>query len=145
MAQPVPSGAAVGPAMPNPLGLAVHHVTMGVASIAAERAFYRDVLGFDVGPLRQRPTYQIQQMMIPGFRFDMIEQKGSIRPATKMGTDRQGWLHVSFTVANAGRLFQALKSKGITVAPGRMTGDHIGAVFVTDPEGNRIELAEPEG
>ena len=126
----------------NPLGLSIHHVTMGVASIERERAFYRDVLGFQVGPFNKRPTYEHQQMLIAGFRIDMIEFKESVRPAPTMGVDKQGWLHVALTVSNAAWVFERLKAAGVPVTVGRMNKDLIVSVFVTDPEGNRLELTE---
>jgi len=140
-------GLAAGQAAPptaatNPLGLSIQHATMGVASIDLERAFFRDILGFAVGPLKARPKYNLQQMFIPGFRIDMIEQQGSVRPAAEMGTDKQGWLHLAFQVPDAEATYRLLKSKGAAAVPGRMDGTKIGSVFVTDPEGNRIELAE---
>ncbi len=125
----------------NPLGLSIHHVTMGVASIDRERAFYRDVLGFQVGPFHKRPRYDHQQMLIPGFRIDMIESKGSTRPARTMGTDMQGWLHVALSVPNTADAYERLKAQGAPVSIGHMDGPEIGSFFVTDPEGNRLELA----
>jgi catechol 2,3-dioxygenase-like lactoylglutathione lyase family enzyme len=126
----------------NPLGMAIHHVAMGVASIERERTFYRDVLGFQVGPFNKRPNYDHQQMLIPGFRIDMIEYKGSIRPAPTMGIEKQGWLHVALTIPNAAAVYERLRGAGVPVATGRMDGDRIGSIFVTDPEGNRLELTE---
>ncbi len=126
----------------NWLGLSVHHVTMGVANMERQRAFYRDVLGFHVGPFNKRSKYDHQQMLIPGFRIDMIEYPGSTRPGQTMGADMQGWLHVAFTVPNASVVYERLRAEGVPVAIGRQQKDHIGSIFVTDPEGNRLELAE---
>lgn len=126
----------------NPLHMSIHHVTMGVASIARERTFYHDVLGFQIGPFNKRPNYDHQQMLIPGFRIDMIEYKGSIRPAPTMGTDKQGWLHVALTIPNAASVYEQLKAAGVSVVTGRMDSGRIVSVFVTDPEGNRLELTE---
>jgi len=127
----------------NPLHLSTHHVTLGVKSIEVERRFYHEILGFTVGPFHKRPTYDHQQMLIPGFRIDMIEQKGSVRPTQTMGTDKQGWLHLAFEVPKAASVYQKLKAEGVPVTPGRMDGQEIGSIYVTDPEGNRLELAQP--
>lgn len=127
----------------NPLHLSVHHITLGVASIETERKFYHDILGFRIGAARKRPAYDIQQMEIPGFRIDMIEQKGSTRPAQIMGNDKQGYLHLALEVPKAQSVYQQLQAKGVTVTPGRMDGGQIGSIYVTDPEGNRLELAQP--
>ncbi len=140
-AAPTPSDSAASTG--NPLGLSIHHVTMGVASIDRERAFYRDVLGFQVGSFNKRPHYDHQQMLIPGFRIDMIESRGSTRPAHTMGTDMQGWLHVALTVSNTSAAYERLKAAGVPVSIGHMDGAQIGSFFVTDPEGNRLELAGP--
>ena len=127
----------------NPLGLSIHHVTIGVSSLDTERAFYHNILGFAVGPLRKRPHYDVQQMLIPGFRIDMIGQPGSVRPSKTMGTDKQGWLHIALQVPSILPVYHRLQAAGAEVTPGRMDGTEIGSVFVTDPEGNRIEIAQP--
>jgi len=127
----------------NPLGLSIHHVTMGVASIDVQRKFYHDVLGFQIGLFRNRPQYNHQQMHIPGFRLDMIEQKGSTRPTPTMSTDKQGWLHVDFSAADPGAIYARLKALGVPVTSGRMDGDKLASMTLTDPEGNRIEITVP--
>jgi len=127
----------------NPLGLVIHHVTMGVADIEKQRNFYHDVLGFSVGLFRNRPQFDHQQMHIPGFRLDMIGQKGSTRPTPVMGNDKQGWLHIDFATQDADAIYHRLKDKGVQVAPGRMEGNKVASFKVTDPEGNQIEITQP--
>ncbi|MDE1182596.1 VOC family protein [Paraburkholderia sp.] len=139
---PGPQPTAPAESAENPLHLSIHHVTMGVASIDRERTFYHDVLGFQIGPFNKRPNYGHQQMLIPGFCIDMIEYKGSTRPTSTMDLDKQGLLHVALTIPNAAEVYEQLKTEGVSVAPRRVEKGRIVSVFVTDPEGNRLELTE---
>lgn len=146
MAQAAEPTAANAPATPmtdssaNPLGLSIHHATLGVADLDKERDFYHSVLGFSVGLFRNRPQFDHQQMHIPGFRLDMICQKGSTRPTPQMDNAKQGWLHIDFSTADPDAVFHRLKDRGINVVPGRMEGDKVASFKVIDPEGNLIEI-----
>jgi len=128
----------------NPLGLTINHATMGVADLEKQRAFYHTVLGFSIGLFRNRPQFDHQQMHIPGFRLDMIAQKGSTRPSPSMGNDKQGWLHIDFAVTDADTTYHHLKDSGVSVVPGRMEGDKVASMMVTDPEGNKVEITQPQ-
>jgi len=128
--------------MENPLGLTIHHATLGVADLEKERNFYHSVLGFSIGLFRNRPQFDHQQMHIPGFRIDMICQKGSTRPTPLMDNSKQGWLHLDFATQDPDALFHRLKDKAVNVVPGRMEGDKVASFKVIDPEGNQIEITQ---
>ena len=73
----------------------------------------------------------------------MICQKGSTRPTPVMGNDKQGWLHIDFATADADATYHHLKDMGTQVVPGRMEGNKVASLKVTDPEGNQIEITQP--
>src|SRR5258708_8083195 len=81
---------------PNPLKLTPHHATISVADLDKESQWYASVLGFEKSnPFDYRDSKGCS-MVIPGYRVDLIQQKGSSRKDTRLGLQRQGWLPLVF-------------------------------------------------
>lgn len=108
------------------------------ADPVAMTAWYRDVLGVDFGDhgLWQQPA---GPTVIGLFEAD-TDYFGT-RPE---GQDRQQTM-LNFRVADLDAMIAQLRVAGAEVAPETQQMDGIGRFgWVTDPEGNRIELWEPE-
>jgi catechol-2,3-dioxygenase len=124
-------------------GLAADHVTLSVANMGRESEWYERVLGFKVArSFDDNPENLVRQLRIPGYGIDLVQYKGSKRPAPSDPKFlQQGWVHIAFNVADLPSALvdlQAAKadvwigSKDATGVPTRLN--------LHDPEGNEIEL-----
>ncbi|MCU4297233.1 VOC family protein [Brevibacterium permense] len=101
-------------------------------------AWYRDVLGVDFGDhgLWQQPAGPTVMAM-----FGADADYFGTRPE---GQDRQQTM-LNFRVSDLDAMIAQLSEAGAEVAPETEDMEGIGRFgWVTDPEGNRIELWEPE-
>jgi catechol 2,3-dioxygenase-like lactoylglutathione lyase family enzyme len=125
----------------NGLGLFIDHASIGVADIAKETEWYRRVLGFQLGETRHRPTREVQVLLMPGFRLDLIADKGSVRPAAT-DVPKQGLLKITFGTKDPEATYKRLAALGADM---RVTRDAQGKVTnlnVNDPEGNTLEISQ---
>jgi catechol 2,3-dioxygenase-like lactoylglutathione lyase family enzyme len=126
-------------AEPNPLKLTPHHATISVADLDKESQWYASVLGFQKSNPFENPGLKGCWMVIPGYRVDLIQQKGSSRKDTQLGLLRQGWLHVVFQTPMIEEALQRLRAAGTDVQAFKY-GDHLQRLILHDPEGNEVEL-----
>ncbi len=130
------------PAGGNELGLFVDHVTIGVADLDKQAEWYERVLGFKASPVVHRSAYDLRQILIPGFRIDLLEQKGSARASSKpMDNDQQGLIRVAFGSHDPEAAYQRLVAQGVNAEVSRNQQDQITSVHFNDPEGNGVEIA----
>jgi catechol 2,3-dioxygenase-like lactoylglutathione lyase family enzyme len=129
----------------NPLELSPHHVAISVANLKAESAWYAKVLGFDKVFCSHTADQQGCWMWIPGFRFDLIQQKGSSRIDKRVGVMRQGFLHVSLQTPLIQEALKQLRADGVAVQVFRYRNGRIMRLLIEDPEGNQIELHAYQG
>jgi catechol 2,3-dioxygenase-like lactoylglutathione lyase family enzyme len=129
----------------NPLQLKSDHVTLSVADIEKVAAWYVGVLGFKEfsrgGKLED--GFLHRQLNIPGvYRIDLSWRRGSARHTVGPPSDmEQGWRHIVFTTPNLEYTLQLLHAKNVDVRVDRNAKDNsISQMFITDPEGNEIEL-----
>jgi catechol 2,3-dioxygenase-like lactoylglutathione lyase family enzyme len=125
---------------PN-LSLSPHHVTASVADLANEAAWYERVLGFQRSKLLgDSADFQMYQMTMPGYRIDLVQQKGSSRQHEAQGAFVQGWLHVVFKTPDIGRAYKHLLTQATDVKA--FKDDHAAITRLTfhDPEGNELEI-----
>lgn len=125
---------------PNPLRLAPHHATASVADIDKESAWYERVLGFQELNRFQQPDVELRNLGIPGYRIDLIWQRGSSRPATAPGSATQGWLHVVFKTDAVAADYRRLIALGVEVKADRNAQSEITRLVFHDPEGNELEI-----
>jgi catechol 2,3-dioxygenase-like lactoylglutathione lyase family enzyme len=129
---------------PHPVtGLVPDHATISVANIDQEAEWYGRVLGFKVWrKMDGDPNNINEQLWIPGYRIDLIQMKGSKRPAPVDPLYlQQGWIHVVFHVDNVARALQELQA--LHVEPHEVNKDGQGNVIqirLRDPEGNEVEI-----
>jgi catechol 2,3-dioxygenase-like lactoylglutathione lyase family enzyme len=125
----------------NPLHLAPHHATVSVADWAKECQWYQHVLGFHpLKPAKDQPDKKICYLGIPGYRLDVLWQKGSIRHQETTGSLEQGWLNVEFQTSDIEGVDKYLAQQGINVTVDRGDGSSIQHLKFQDPEGNEIGI-----
>ncbi len=120
----------------------LHHVAVCVTDIARSRKFYAEVLGLKA---ITRPAFPVEGAwyeLADGRQLHLIVHE---RPRTLRGTTeidlRDG--HVAFGVADYDRTVELLQSAGV---PCELRPDNVTPwkqVYVTDPDGNVIELNAP--
>ena len=127
-------------AEPNPLKLTPHHATISVADLDKESRWYASVLGFEKSNSFDNPDIKGCWMVIPGYRVDLIQQKGSSRKDTQIGLLRQGWLHVVFQTPMIEEALKRLQAAGADVKAFKSDDDHLQRLILHDPDGNEVEL-----
>jgi len=137
--------AAIQPPPLNPLELSIHHVAISVANVNVESAWYAKVLGLDKVFCSTSSDRSECWMWIPGFRIDLIQQKGSTRIDRRFGPMRQGWLHLSLQTPIIREALDRLRSDDVHVQVFRYKNGHIMRLLMEDPEGNQIELHAYQG
>jgi catechol 2,3-dioxygenase-like lactoylglutathione lyase family enzyme len=124
----------------NPMELAPHHATAVVADLEKESAWYQRVLGFhEVERIRPNPDFEVLHLSIPGYRIDLVRQKGSSRQRAT-GYLAQGWLHVVFKTPVITADFKRLTDLVTDVKADRNAEGAIQRVTFHDPEGNELEI-----
>ena len=124
-------------------GLVPDHATISVANLDREIEWYGRVLGFKVlRKMDQNPDSINAQLWIPGYRFDLIQFKGSKRPSPVDPLYlQQGWIHVVFQVDNVARALAQLQA--LHVVPHEVNKDAQGNLMqirLRDPENNEVEI-----
>lgn len=136
------------------------HFGICVTDIEASMRFYCEGLGFETGD-----GYDLDTTMLPGLgksleiagtvvvRSQMIKRDGMViellayREPTPVGVPSVsrgalGLTHLSFYVADLGAAIAHLESCGGTLLPETRQNLGIELVFLTDPDGVRIELMQ---
>ena len=126
------------------------HATISVENLDGERDWYARVFGFKFLRHMTNPTSEVTMMVIPGYRIDLLKQKGSSRPpVTQPQALRQGFLHIVFNVPpqEVEEALKVLKARGTDVKPSTLSvqanSEHGSAIWLLqlhDPEGNEIEI-----
>ncbi|MFT4306559.1 MAG: VOC family protein [Microbacterium sp.] len=132
----------------------VDHVGLSVADLDAQREWYQRAFGFEsakpfeVAPAGLRGVFLLGP---DGIAIELLERKGSTHrtPATSPPDEllAQGWGHVCFRVDDVDAVFDRLVTAGAVAVtlPGSSPEPGVRFAFVTDPEGNFIELLDREG
>jgi catechol 2,3-dioxygenase-like lactoylglutathione lyase family enzyme len=131
------------PADGNELGLFAEHVTIGVADLDKEAEWYERVMGFKANPVAHRPAYDLRQIFIPGFRIDLLAQKGSTRASSEpMDNDKQGLIRLGFGSHDPEAALKHLMAQGVKPQVTRNQQGQISSLHFNDPEGNGVEIAK---
>jgi len=116
------------------------HVQLRVANLERSKAFYRDVLGFQVA--EQDPNHG-DLFMTLGEDFHTLDMAQHESPETAKGPSRPiGVAHIAFQVASYDALvdaYRALQEHGVAI---ERAMDHINqrSIYFLDPDGNRLEI-----
>jgi catechol 2,3-dioxygenase-like lactoylglutathione lyase family enzyme len=136
-------------------GLVPDHATLSVANIEREAEWYGRVLGFK--PLSKSGNSDLMNwhLVIPGYRIDLIQAKGSKRPAPVEPVSRevngqmvpidpidlqQGWIHVVFHVEDVATAWKQLQALHVDVKVTKLKDGTPIQLNMMDPEGNAVEI-----
>ena len=136
------------------------HHGLCVSDLERAVAFYRDGLGFaEVSRLRFEDASTHRLLSLPGAVLEAVylrrdgmtlELLHFPRPGTQLGAgprpmNQVGLMHLSFLVSDLDALLAKLRALGGAVLDATRLdsgGQGANAIFVTDPDGTRIELTE---
>jgi len=148
----------------RPFATGFSHVGVCVSDLERAKAFYRDGLGFAEG-VASNSRNEVANLLGLAPDIDMITQMmlmdhtvvelihfdnpaaipaDGLRPMNQMGLT-----HLSFTVNDVDAAAQHLVKHGATLRPETRTsipfpnGESCELVFITDPDGTRIEIYQP--
>lgn len=125
----------------NPLALVPDHATISVADLAKERDWYTRVLGFrQIDHIERGPDFAICMMGIPGYRIDLVWQRGSSRSKRAVGDFEQGWRHIVFRTTILDQDYRRLLALQTDVIADRNSNSAITRLLLRDPEGNEVEI-----
>jgi catechol 2,3-dioxygenase-like lactoylglutathione lyase family enzyme len=143
------------PQAPPVSGLVPDHATLSVANIEVEAEWYGRVLGFKPFSKSGDADLINWHLVIPGYRIDLIQAKGSKRPAPvgpvyhevngqMVPIDpidlQQGWVHVVFHVDDVAAALKQLQALKVDVAVTRLKDGTPIQLNMKDPEGNAVEI-----
>ena len=116
---------------------ALAHICFTVRDLAASEAFYRDKLGlapaFDF--VNDKGEKFGAYLHVAGRSFIELFQGKVATPA-----EGQTYKHFCMEVDDVASAVKALRAKGVEVTDPKMGTDHSWQAWLSDPDGNRIEL-----
>jgi catechol 2,3-dioxygenase len=122
-----------------PAGLRIGHVHLHVSDLARSAAFYRDVMGFDL-------LFQLEDAVFlsaGGYHHHIGLNTWGTAGMEPDGCRRPGLYHFALNYPTRGDLARAVKRVMESGHAIRGASDHTShlAVYLSDPDGNGIELA----
>lgn len=132
----------------------VDHVGLSVGDLDAQLAWYQEAFGFgtanpfEIAPVGLRGVFLLGPDDIA---IELLERQGSSHrtPAASPPDEllAQGWGHVCFRVDDIDAAFNRLVAvgAGVVSAPAESPEPGVRFAYLTDPEGNFIELVDREG
>ena len=155
--------APVNKTQPPPVtGLVPDHAAASVADIEKEAEWYERVLGFKIlNKYKERvlaakkpddPDFINWHLVIPGYRIDLVQYKGSKRPPPVDPVYlQQGWVHVVFHVDDVPAALKQLQALQVKVDVTYLCDHNVRQakpcengvpiqLYFYDPEGNQLEI-----
>lgn len=132
----------------------VDHVGLSVGDLDAQLAWYQRAFGFTAAQPFEIPALGLRGAFVVGpddVAIELLERSGSAHrtPAISAPDEllSQGWGHLCFRVNDLESVFQQLvdAGAGVVSAPGPSPEPGTQFAFLTDPEGNFIELLDRKG
>ncbi len=123
---------------------ALHHVAVICSNYAASKAFYTDVLGFEIKQevyRAERHSYKLDLMIAGHYQIELFSFPNP--PKRPSRPEACGLRHIAFEVDSVEDIVEELISKGIEAEPIRVdefTDKKF--TFITDPDGLPIEFYE---
>lgn len=133
----------------------VDHIGLSVGDLDAQRDWYQRAFGFgtarpfEIGPVGLRGVFLLGPDDVS---IELLERAGSADTSLPASDPPEalltrGWAHLCLRVDDVDATFARLVEAGAGVlsAPGDSPDPGVRFAFVTDPEGNCIELLDREG
>lgn len=129
----------------------VDHVGLSVGDLDAQLAWYQKVFGFPIAKPFEIEALGLRGAFLLGpndVAIEFLERAGSThrKPAGSAPDEllAQGWGHLCFRVDDIEATFESLVAAGARVinAPTQSPEPGVRFAYVTDPEGNFIELVD---
>ena len=121
-----------------------HHVAIICSDYPRSKAFYTELLGFEVieeSYREARNSYKLDLRLPDGNRIELFSMPGA--PPRPSFPEAQGLRHLAFATPDVKGVKAELESKGVPVEDIRidpLTGKHF--TFFADPDGLPLELYE---
>jgi len=123
----------------------IHHIAIITGHYEASRAFYINVLGFEIIRETYRPerdSYKLDLSLNGLYTIELFTFPEA--PERPSYPEARGLRHLAFVVEDVNEAARELMANGIEVEPVRideLTGKRF--VFFSDPDGLPLELYEP--
>lgn len=123
---------------------ALHHVAIICSNYAASKAFYTEILGFEIKQevyRAERQSYKLDLMIAGHYQIELFSFPTP--PARPSRPEACGLRHIAFEVDSVEDVVAELQSKGIEVEPIRVDEfTDKTFTFIADPDGLPIEFYE---
>lgn len=116
-----------------PRATRLHHLLLEVADMDRSLAFYLDVLGFSV---RKREPFRDGR--------ELVSTRQGLGLVAGLDGERRGLEHLCFGARGVDALAQRASAAGHRIIRGPGPGPYGHTVYIEDPDGNQVELAETE-
>ena len=126
----------------------LHHLLLEVADLERSLNFYHNVLGFTI---RDRDRFRDgRDLVVTDQGLGLVARDGAAKGAASQsaasgGAASGGALeHLCFTARGVDELAERARAAGHPIVRGPGPGPYGHTVYIEDPDGNHVELAEPE-
>lgn len=123
---------------------ALHHVAVICSNYAASKAFYTDILGFEIKQevyRAERASFKLDLAIAGHYQIELFSFPNP--PQRPSRPEACGLRHIAFEVDSVTAVFEELTRKNIAIEPIRVdefTGKKF--TFIADPDGLPIEFYE---
>jgi catechol 2,3-dioxygenase-like lactoylglutathione lyase family enzyme len=113
----------------------IAHVCLSVKNLEASLEFYESALGFSrrFSFIKRGKTVGVYLQIADRVYLEMFEKPGGAATNT-------GIVHICFETDDIDRAIQTLTSRGVVCSPKKLGADRSWQTWISDPDGNRIEL-----
>jgi catechol 2,3-dioxygenase-like lactoylglutathione lyase family enzyme len=116
----------------------IDHATIMTAKLDETRAFFEDVLGLKIGP---RPDFDMPVCWLYAGGRDIVHLVAAGSPQAP--SQRGSINHFALRIADFEQAIADLKAKGVPFETESTPGGELKQIYITDPNGVRIELNCP--
>lgn len=121
--------------MPQLKALSIDHINMQVKNLAESVAFYQELFGFEVK--KEQPEENSKIIGNDTIKLCLYEVPDNIQ--------KGGISHFGFHIENFDEVLAKCEEMNIQMLYGMLEWKHSRSVYIVDPSGHEIELAEVQG
>jgi ureidoacrylate peracid hydrolase len=121
----------------RPRATRLHHLLLEVDSLDRSIEFYQNILGFTI---RKREAFRDgRDLVVTDQGLGLVARHGG-----EQGGERGGLEHLCFGARGVDELAERARAAGYQIVRGPAPGPYGHTVYIQDPDGNHVELAELE-